>query len=114
MSMRRLTIQAVPVEHSEDAHVAPDGTTYVIASDPSGLGQIADYARQVAAETGDPVVCFEVFWPWETEADQTWDALRVDTTKIDAADPDDWWVETLPPYAEMTAEQRAALGIEGY
>ncbi|WP_157813971.1 hypothetical protein [Microbacterium sp. BR1] len=62
--------------------------------------------------TRETVVFFEVFWPWETEATQTWDALRVDVSKIDAADPDDWWVSTLPPYAELTVEQRQSLGIE--
>lgn len=116
--MRRLTIahEVIPPggqrETGTPAYLTADGTAFVIRGQGDGLDQIADYAREVAAETGEPVVHFEVFWPWETEDTQTWDAVRVDTTKIDAADPADWWVQTLPPYAELDPEQRTALGIE--
>lgn len=110
--IRRLRIEHDVVAPTPDARLAPDGTAFRIRGDGSGLDQIADYARTVAAETGDPIVHVEIFWPWEKEEDQTWDAVRVDTSKIDAADPEDWWITTLPPYADLTAEQRAALGIE--
>lgn len=109
--MHRLTIAHEVVAPSPEAFVAPDGTSYVMRGDGNGLDQISDYAVRLAGITGQNVVYFEVFWPWETEESQTWDALRVDVSKIEAADPDDWWVETLPPYAELTAEQRTALGI---
>jgi hypothetical protein len=111
--MRRLTITHDVVPFEEGVFLAPDGTPYRIRGRGDGLDQIAEYAQQVAAESGDTVVCFEVFWPWETEARQTWDAVQVDVSKIPVADPDDWWVTTLPPYADLTPAQRAALGIEG-
>ncbi|WP_179223192.1 hypothetical protein [Microbacterium sp. Yaish 1] len=110
--MRRLTIAHEPAPTDPGAFLDPSGAGYRISGDGTGLDQIATYAREVAAETGDPVVFFEIFWPWETEQTQSWDAVRVDTTKIDAADPADWWIETLPPYAALSDEQREALGIE--
>lgn len=82
----------------------------VIDGDPLGLEQIDAFARELAAETGDPVVHFEVFWPWETEAMQTWDALAVDTRLI-GTDRDLEARQTLPPYAELTPEQAAAIGV---
>lgn len=110
--MRRLTIAHDVVDGEARAFLAPDDVSFVIRGDGTGLDQIAEYAIQLAAITRDNVVFFEVFWPWETEEHQTWDALRVDVSKIDAADPDDWWVSTLPPYAELSQEQRVSLGID--
>ncbi|WP_162815394.1 hypothetical protein [Microbacterium arborescens] len=112
--MRRMRVahDVVPAA-TPGAFLAPDQqTSFLIRGQGDGLDQIADFARGIAAETGDPVVYVEVFWPWETEEHQTWDALRVDVSKLNSADPADW-VVTLPPYADLTAEQRAALGIEG-
>lgn len=118
--MRRLTITAervgdatAPAPYDPLVVTSPTGEQYRLSGDPEapGLDQIAAFARAVASETGDPVVYVEVFWPWETEEAQTWDALRVDTALIGDGSPGTW-VETLPPYAELTPEQRAALGIE--
>lgn len=110
-TIRRLAI-AYDVVPLKRAHfLGPNETPFVIRGDALGLSQIADFARALAVETGDPVVAFEIFWPWELEEDQTWDAVLVDTRKIDANDPDDWWAETLPPYVEMNDEDRNRLGI---
>lgn len=108
--MHRLTITHVVTP--DGVFLSPEGEPYIIAGDGTGLDQIAEFARALTGESGETVVFFEVFWPWETEEHQTWDALRVDVSKIDAADPDDWWVSTLPPYAELSQEQRVALGID--
>lgn len=100
------------------------GRGWHISGSRDGLDQIAAYAKSLAAELKvDDFVYFEIFWPWETEETNTWDAVRVDLKKLenwdDASHPTNeeedkqWWVETLPPYAELTQEQRDALGIEG-
>lgn len=110
--IRRLRIaHDVVADTVEHAFLAPDGTAFRIAGQGDGLDQIADFARELGAETGQEVVHFEIFWPWETEEHQTWDAVRVDLAKLTAPVPGEW-ITTLPPYADLTAEQRAALGIE--
>jgi len=88
-----------------------------------GLDQIADYAVNLGKELGvTDYVYFEIFWPWETEELNTWDAVQVNLEKlskwdgthpVNAEEDDQWWVLTLPPYSELTQEQRDALGIEG-
>lgn len=110
--MRRVTIQhEVVTEATADAFVAPDGTMFRCVGAGDGLDQLADAARAEGARTGARVVFLEVFWPWETEDMQSWDAVRCDLDLLAAGDPQ--WVTTLPPYAELSVQQRAELGIGG-
>jgi hypothetical protein len=104
--MRRLNILAEPHVPTPE-----DSREWIIADGDDGLAQVASFARGIAAETGEQVVYFEVLWPWETEADNVWDALEVDVSKIDANDPGDWWVRTLPPYDELTPAERVLIGL---
>jgi len=102
--MRRLTINAIPTDSTEL------GTEHKIAGGDDGLTQIDDFARALAAESGVDTVAFEVLWPWEDPAADTFDALTVDTTLL-GTDRDGEARRTLPPYAELSAEQRSSLGL---
>lgn len=84
----------------------------IILGADNGNEQILDFARELASTSGKSWAVFEIFWPHETEATQSWDAVFVDLTKVDANDPADPWLQTLPPYAELTPEMKAAYGIE--
>ena len=112
--MHRLRIKAEPT---------PVDGVWKLEGRDDGLDQIADFAINLGKELGvGDYVYFEIFWPWETEAHDTWDAVQVNLMKLgewegelpESQEQDEqWWILTLPPYTELTAEQRKALGIEG-
>lgn len=72
-------------------------------------GQLRAAARDAGADAAAIAairltrVHFEILWPWETTEDNTWDAVRIDLE----AEPGPFRVMTLPPYAAMTATERA-------